>query len=134
MKEAGCAQDWLYEEGEDESKGVYEAKLKELQALGEPLRLRAHEAQARPAAAAALTSTANRIIAVATANDAKHAHIPQDDKDKVCLCAFIKDVYKHRPVMSKRFRVPTQRSMHSSTEPQCLPWVSLLIRLQYRAW
>lgn len=78
------AQDWLYEEGEDESKGVYEAKLKELQAIGEPLLHRAREAEARPAASSALTSTANRLIAVATANDAKHAHIPQDDKDKVC--------------------------------------------------
>ncbi|EIE18231.1 heat shock protein 70E [Coccomyxa subellipsoidea C-169] len=76
-------EDWLYEEGEDESKGVYEAKLKELQAMGEPLLHRAREAQARPAAAAALTSTANRLIAAATTNDAKHAHIPQDDKDKV---------------------------------------------------
>lgn len=76
-------QDWLYEEGEDESKGVYEAKLKELQALGEPLLHRSREAEARPAAASALASTANRLIAVATASDAKHAHIPQEDKDKV---------------------------------------------------
>ncbi len=53
--------------------------------MGEPLLHRAREAQARPAAAAALTSTANRLIAAATTNDAKHAHIPQDDKDKVGL-------------------------------------------------
>lgn len=76
-------QDWLYDEGEDETKGVYEAKLKELQALGEPLLARAWEAEASPAAAAALQSTANRLIAIASANDAKHAHIPQDDKNKV---------------------------------------------------
>lgn len=76
-------QDWLYDEGEDESKGVYEAKLKELQAMGEPLLARAREAEAGPAAAAALTSTANRLVSIASASDAKHAHIPQEDKDKV---------------------------------------------------
>ena len=90
------AQDWLYEEGEDESKGVYEAKLKELQAIGEPLLHRAREAEARPAASSALTSTANRLIAVATANDAKHAHIPQDDKDKVCC--FERAVFLFTPI------------------------------------
>jgi hypothetical protein len=80
-----CAKDWLYDEGEDETKAVYEAKLKELEALGEPLLGRAREAEARPAAAAALASTAHRLASIAAANDAKHAHIPQEDKDKVCV-------------------------------------------------
>ena len=78
-------QDWLYDEGEDETKAVYVDKLKELEALGEPVLARAREAGARPGAAAALMSTANRLIQIASANDAKHAHIPQDEKEKVCL-------------------------------------------------
>ena len=78
------AQDWLYDEGEDETKAVYVAKLKELEALGEPVLARAREAGSRPGASAALMSTANRLIQVASANDAKHAHIPQEDKEKVC--------------------------------------------------
>ncbi len=79
-----CSQDWLYDEGEDESKAVYVAKLKELEALGEPVLVRAREAGARPGAAAALMQTANRLIQIASASDAKHAHIPQEDKEKVC--------------------------------------------------
>ncbi len=60
-------------------------KLKELEALGEPVLARAREAGARPGAAAALMQTANRLIQIASANDAKHSHIPQDDKEKVRL-------------------------------------------------
>ncbi len=60
-------------------------KLKELEALGEPVLARAREAGARPGAAAALMQTANRLIQIASANDAKHSHIPRDDKEKVSL-------------------------------------------------
>ena len=60
------------------------AKLEELEALGEPVLARAREAGARPGAAAALMRTANRLIQIASASDAKHAHIPQEDKEKVC--------------------------------------------------
>ena len=79
-------QDWLYDEGEDESKTVYVNKLKELEALGEPVLARAREAGARPRATAALMTTANRMIQIASANDAKHAHIPQEDKEKARYC------------------------------------------------
>ena len=60
-------------------------KLKELETLGEPVLTRAREAGARPGAAAALMSTANRLIQIASANDAKHTHIPHEDKEKVRL-------------------------------------------------
>ena len=79
---AADLQDWLYDEGEDESKTVYVNKLKELEALGEPVLARAREAGARPRATAALMTAANRMIQIASANDAKHAHIPQEDKEK----------------------------------------------------
>ena len=85
VKQPLSVQDWLYDEGEDESKAVYVAKLKELEALGEPVLARAREAGARPGASAALMSTANRLIQIASANDAKHAHIPQEDKEKASL-------------------------------------------------
>lgn len=79
---AANLQDWLYDEGEDESKTVYVNKLKELEALGEPVLARAREAGTRPRATAALMTTANRMIQIASANDAKHAHISQEDKEK----------------------------------------------------
>ena len=44
-----ATEDWLYEDGEDETKGVYNAKLEELKAIGDPIELRASggERQAR---------------------------------------------------------------------------------------
>jgi heat shock protein 4 len=75
-------EDWLYDEGEDETKGVYVAKLAELKALGDPMELRAAEEQARPAAAASLSSTAAQIAAHA-APDAAHAHIDAAELESV---------------------------------------------------
>ncbi len=41
-------EDWLYEDGEDEKKSVYVAKLAELRAKGDPIQQRAAEEQSRP--------------------------------------------------------------------------------------
>ena len=49
-----CLQNWLYEEGEDETKSVYIAKLAEVQQLGGPVEARAANAAALPAAADSL--------------------------------------------------------------------------------
>lgn len=76
-----AAEDWLYDEGEDEKKSVYVAKLKEIQALGEPIKARAREAEARPAASAALMQLCNDTIAKASSPDV--AHIPEEDLQKV---------------------------------------------------
>ena len=76
-----AAEDWLYDEGEDEKKSVYVAKLRELEALGEPIRARAREAEARPAAVGALKQLCNDTIAKAGSPDV--AHIDQDKLDKV---------------------------------------------------
>lgn len=75
-------QTWLYDEGEDESKGVYVAKLDQLRAAGEPIARRALEATARPAAANSLAATVERLKAAATSSDHKLAHIPQAEKDQ----------------------------------------------------
>ena len=68
---------------------MYIAKLEELQAMGEPVVARQREAEARPAAAASLQAVAHRYQAAASSNDAKYAHIPQDERQKVgspCRC------------------------------------------------
>jgi hypothetical protein len=41
-------EDWLYDEGEDETKSVYIAKLAELKAKGDPIAARAAEDETRP--------------------------------------------------------------------------------------
>lgn len=50
-------QNWLYEDGEDEVKSVYVAKLGEMRKLGDPVEARAANAAALPAAADSLRRT-----------------------------------------------------------------------------
>ena len=80
----GCHwQDWLYEDGEDETKAVYIAKLEELRKQAEPIASRAREAEARGPAAGALTNAAQHYLQLVESNKPEHSHIPQADKDKV---------------------------------------------------
>ena len=76
-------QDWLYDEGEDETKSVYTQKLEELLRLGSPIEQREKEAHLRPPAAQALTAAAQHYIGLATEAGPKYSHISQEDKDKV---------------------------------------------------
>ena len=77
-----ATEDWLYEDGEDETKGVYNAKLEELKAIGDPIELRASEESARPGACALLQTKASAVLAAA-APDAAHEHIDAADLEKV---------------------------------------------------
>jgi heat shock protein 4 len=76
-----ATEDWLYEDGEDESKGVYVAKLEELRAIGEPIETRAKEEYERPGAISKLTDLAQRFLAMS--GDEDHAHIDSADLEKV---------------------------------------------------
>jgi len=76
-----ATEDWLYEDGEDESKGVYVAKLEELRAIGEPIETRAKEEYERPGAISKLTDLAQRFLAMS--GDKDHAHIDSADLEKV---------------------------------------------------
>ena len=76
-----ATEDWLYEDGEDESKGVYVAKLEELRAIGEPIETRAKEEYERPGAISKLTDLAQRFLAMS--GDEDHAHIESADLEKV---------------------------------------------------
>jgi heat shock protein 4 len=76
-----AAEEWLYDEGEDEKKSVYVAKLKEIEKLGEPIKARAREAQARPAASESLRKLCNDYISRASSSEV--AHIAEEDLQKV---------------------------------------------------
>jgi len=76
-----ATEDWLYEDGEDETKGVYVSKLAELQAIGEPIAGRAREQLERPEAIASLKSTAGKFLEMCA--DEAHAHIDAADLEKV---------------------------------------------------
>ncbi len=80
---ACLVQDWLYEEGEDETKSTYIAKLEELRQVGDPVERRGIEFQMRPQAAARLRETAHHYASQASSSDPKLAHIAAADKQKV---------------------------------------------------
>lgn len=75
------AEDWLYDEGEDESKGVYIAKMEELKAVGDPIEERVKEASAREPAAAALRASAEAVHS--QSKQPHYAHIAADQLDSV---------------------------------------------------
>jgi heat shock protein 4 len=76
-------EDWLYDEGEDQEREVYENKLEELRSQGIPIERRAIEHQTRPSAAQSLLGTARRLEQAAQSTDAKYSHISPEDKRKV---------------------------------------------------
>ena len=76
-----ATEDWLYDEGEDEKKSVYVAKLRELEGLGGPIEARLEADKGRGPAAAALRETAQKFQAVASSQDAKYAHLTSEDRE-----------------------------------------------------
>lgn len=78
-----AAEDWLYGDGEDQPKSVYTAKLVELHAQGEAVERRAREADARPAAVAALRERCLKYLEASGGQDAKYAHLSEDDLSHV---------------------------------------------------
>jgi len=79
-------EDWLYEEGEDESKQVYLNKMNELQKLGDPIIKRYQENLERPKALEDLgrfIQLYNKFIAKYNEKDEAVAHIDEKDITKV---------------------------------------------------
>merc|ERR1712159_773333 len=74
-------EDWLYEDGEDEVKGVYVNKFEELFFIGNLIEERYNEEHKRPGAIAALESACQMIKQ--TSKDEAHAHIDAEDLKKV---------------------------------------------------
>jgi len=74
---------WLYGEGSDSTKEVYEAKLSELRVIGDPIEVRKVESEARPTATASLQSLLAHFEEKATTSDEKYSHIDQADKNKI---------------------------------------------------
>ena len=50
MEQLSTTEDWLYDEGEDQAKKVYVARLDELKKVGNPVEERQTESTNRPAA------------------------------------------------------------------------------------
>uniref|UniRef100_A0ACD5TQN1 Uncharacterized protein n=1 Tax=Avena sativa TaxID=4498 RepID=A0ACD5TQN1_AVESA len=76
-------EDWLYEDGEDETKGVYLAKLEELKKVGGPIELRYKESKERGPALEQLAYCIRSFREAALSNDQKFDHIDIAEKQKV---------------------------------------------------
>ncbi|ERN03917.1 heat shock 70 kDa protein 14 [Amborella trichopoda] len=76
-------EDWLYDEGEDETKGVYVAKLEELKKQGDPIEERHRENTERGPIVEQLIYCINSYREAALSKDPKFDHIDGADKQKV---------------------------------------------------
>ncbi|KAI3463346.1 hypothetical protein Pfo_020009 [Paulownia fortunei] len=76
-------EDWLYEDGEDETKGVYIAKLEELKKQGDPVEARYKEHTERGSVIDQLIYCINSYREAAMSNDPKFDHIDLAEKQKV---------------------------------------------------
>ncbi|KAK1376022.1 Heat shock 70 kDa protein 14 [Heracleum sosnowskyi] len=76
-------EDWLYEDGEDETKGVYIAKLEELKKRGDPIEFRYKEHSERGTVIDQLVYCINSYREAAMSNDTKFDHIELADRQKV---------------------------------------------------
>lgn len=77
------SESWLYEQGESQGKAVYAARLAELRLLGDPIELRAREAEERAPAADELQTSAQQWLAWSNGHDAAFDHISAEDKTVV---------------------------------------------------
>lgn len=79
-------EDWLYDEGEDQEKSVYVAKLGELRALGDPMMARFKEASKRPQVEEAFRRGLVRVrkfLDLYFAGTEQYAHLTAEEVDKV---------------------------------------------------
>lgn len=75
--------DWLYGEGENQTKEVYEKKLLSLKALGEPIAIRLYEAESRAQALTSFDKAHAEYAAKVADNSEKYDHITAEDRAKV---------------------------------------------------
>merc|ERR1719421_510865 len=76
-------EDWLYDEGFDAEKSVYETKLKELESSFAAGNAREKEASARPDAFDALKAAIDKFSTFAASASEEYEHISTEDKQKV---------------------------------------------------
>ncbi|XP_047336580.1 heat shock 70 kDa protein 14-like [Impatiens glandulifera] len=76
-------EDWLYEDGEDETKGVYVDKLDELKKQGDPIEERHKEHTERGSVIDQLVYCINSYREAAMSTDPKFDHIELSEKEKV---------------------------------------------------
>lgn len=72
---------WLYDEGSDVAKEVYESKIHDLIKVFENIEFRFNDHQTRNVSANELVSNIEKYISIANSADEKYAHIPQNERE-----------------------------------------------------
>jgi len=75
--------DWLYDEGYDETKAVYETRYKELCKVGDKFINRLQEAEERPKAIGRLREEISANLAIVNSPDEKYEHLDEEEREKV---------------------------------------------------
>ncbi|KAL6495893.1 hypothetical protein OROGR_030456 [Orobanche gracilis] len=104
-------EDWLYEDGEDESKGVYTAKLEDLKKQGDPIEARYKEHTERGSVLDQFIYCINSYREAAKSSDPKFEHIDLADKQKVLdecaeVEAWLREKKQHQDTLPK-YATPT---------------------------
>ncbi|XP_070672534.1 heat shock 70 kDa protein 15 [Malus domestica] len=109
-------EDWMYENGEDETKGVYIAKLEELKKQGDPIEEGVKKHTERGTVIDQLAYCVNSYRKAAALNDAKFEHIDITDKQKFCRSIMT----KRKPALAKpaALETPPTPPPQESEQPQ----------------
>ncbi|KAL9232059.1 hypothetical protein vseg_007206 [Gypsophila vaccaria] len=99
-------EDWLYEDGEDETKSVYTAKLDELKKRGDPIEERYREHMERGGAVQQFSYCVNSFREAVMSADPKFDHIELEEKQKVlnaCVDAeaWLREKQHHQDALPK---------------------------------
>eukprot|EP01102_Stenamoeba_stenopodia_P022965 TRINITY_DN9768_c0_g1_i3.p1 TRINITY_DN9768_c0_g1~~TRINITY_DN9768_c0_g1_i3.p1 ORF type:complete len:496 (+),score=174.82 TRINITY_DN9768_c0_g1_i3:207-1694(+) len=121
-----AAEDWLYDEGDDATKGVYVAKKAELQKLGDPISDRKIEHEKRAANYSAFKKTVEHYRAAI--NDPKYEHIEAEEKNKILQAALesenhLDDLWHKQSSLSK-VATPVLRSDEINSKKEALERLS----------
>lgn len=121
-----AAEDWLYDEGDDATKGVYIAKKAELQKLGDPISDRKTEHEKRTANYSAFKKTVEHYRAAI--HDPKYEHIEAAEKDKILQAALesenhIDDLWAKQSSLAK-VATPVLRSDEINSKKDALERLS----------
>jgi heat shock protein 4 len=105
------SEEWLYGEGEDQPREVYEKRLLSLKSLGDPIAARLHEEENRAHALSHFERHHSDYHAKATDSSDKYDHISPEDKAKV-----VAEINKNRgwltPLLEKQKKAQQNEDPH----------------------
>ncbi|XP_041460956.1 97 kDa heat shock protein [Lytechinus variegatus] len=90
-------ENWLYEDGEDQAKNVYQTKLASLKKIGDPIETRCKENSERPIAFDEFGKAVihyRKALELYSQGDEKYSHIEKDDMAKVDKCLKDKETWR----------------------------------------